>query len=494
MRAALIYPHQLFENHPALLNAQGVYLVEDPLLFVHYPFHSQKLILHRASMTLYASALRRQGWNVRVVEATTNDTPDSAELSRILKTDGITEVCYVDLNDDWMQQRLAATLATTRIAATVLPDPHFLTPLSEFNEFPTKRGRWFFTDFYISQRKRLGILLNEQGKPEGGKWSFDPENRKKLPKNVVVPRIAWPDRSSSDVKQAVAEATQWVRAAFPDAPGECSHFHYPVTHTEARAGLNDFLDRRFADFGQYEDAIDRNEPFLFHSVLTPALNCGLLSPQEVVQAALDRAENVPLNSLEGFIRQIIGWREYMRGVYHRFGRQQRGRNFWNHQRRIPAAFYSASTGIEPVDTVIRRVQKHAWCHHIERLMILGNFLLLCEVSPDDIYQWFMELFIDAYDWVMVPNVYGMSQYADGGLITTKPYISGSAYVLKMSNFPKGAWCPIWDALYWRFISRNRDFFAANPRMSVMVSQCDKMGTKLDEHLRTAEQFLSRLHS
>ena len=161
---------------------------------------------------------------------------------------------------------------------------------------------------------------------------------------------------------------------------------------------------------------------------------------------------------------------------------------------MPRAFYDGSTGVAPVDTVINRVLQYAYCHHIERLMILGNFMLLCEIHPSAIYQWFMELFIDAYDWVMVPNVYGMSQHADGGLITTKPYISGSSYVLKMSNFPKGAWCPIWDGLYWRFIDKHRDFFASNPRMSVMVAQCNRMGSKLSEHLRTADEYLERLHA
>ena len=160
---------------------------------------------------------------------------------------------------------------------------------------------------------------------------------------------------------------------------------------------------------------------------------------------------------------------------------------------MPGSFYDGTTGIEPVDIVIRRVLKHAYCHHIERLMILGNFMLLCEIDPNAIYQWFMEFFIDAYDWVMVPNVYGMSQHADGGLITTKPYISGSSYVLKMSRFRKGNWCPIWDALYWRFIHKHQDFFAANPRMSVMTAQCRKMGTKLDGHLEAAEMFLEQLH-
>ena len=493
MRAALIYPHQLFENHPALEGAKRVYLVEDPLLVSQYRFHAQKLILHRASMSVYADGLRAHGWDVECLEPGPSGPAEASDLGQLLKQRGISEVRYVDLNDDWMEQRLSAALTAAGIRRTVLEDPHFLTPLPVFSELSSKRGRWFFTDFYIGQRKRLGILLDEQGKPEGGKWSFDPENRKKLPKGVVVPPVQWPSHSVTGTGPAVREAVQRVRTDFPSALGDSEPFRYPVSHSEARACLEDFLDRRLADFGQYEDAIDRTDPFLFHSVLTPALNIGLLSPREVVDAALARADAVPLNSLEGFVRQIIGWREYMRGVYRQFGRQQRSRNVWNHHRPMPAAFYNATTGIEPVDAVIRRVLKHAYCHHIERLMILGNFLMLCDVSPDAVYQWFMELFIDAYDWVMVPNVYGMSQHADGGMITTKPYISGSAYVLKMSNFSKGSWCPIWDALYWRFISRHREFFAKNPRMSVMVSQCDKMGSKLDEHLRTAERFLNQLH-
>ena len=222
------------------------------------------------------------------------------------------------------------------------------------------------------------------------------------------------------------------------------------------------------------------------------LNIGLLNPSDVVARALEEHESVSMNSLEGFVRQVIGWREYMRLVYRHYGVQQRTKNYWQHHRPLPRSFYDGTTGIDPVDHSIRRVLKYGYCHHIERLMVLGNFMLLCEFSPDAIYQWFMEMFVDAYDWVMVPNVYGMSQHADGGMITTKPYISGSAYVLKMSDFKKGDWCPIWDALYWNFIAKHRDFFSSNPRMSVMTGQLDRMGDKLQQHQRTAEAFLSRL--
>ena len=199
--------------------------------------------------------------------------------------------------------------------------------------------------------------------------------------------------------------------------------------------------------------------------------------------AQTHANKIPLTSLEGFVRQIIGWREFVRAVYLLKGSQQRSTNFWGHTRKLPESFYTATTGVEPVDTTIRRLQKHAYTHHIERLMVLGNFMLLCEIDPDEVYRWFMEMFIDAYDWVMVPNIYGMNQYADGGLMTTKPYISSSKYILRMSDYEKGSWCDVWNSLYWRFINKHRDVFRKNPRMSFMVSAFDRMpDEKRNTHL------------
>jgi deoxyribodipyrimidine photolyase-related protein len=340
-------------------------------------------------------------------------------------------------NDDWLQRRLTTALQKAKIGCTLLNDPHFLTTHEQFAEFAAEKPKLFFTEFYIRQRRRLGILLDQRGQPSGGQWSFDPENRKKLPRSISIPATKKLTRSANFVR-----TEQEISQQFPQACGNLTSFNYPIDRTEAFACLNDFLDHRFQLFGDYEDAIHSDESVLFHSLLTPALNIGLLSPREVVDAALARADEVPLNSLEGFVRQVIGWREYIRGVYHILGRRQRGGNFWEHTQPIPTAFYTGETGVEPVDVVIRRVLRYAYCHHIERLMILGNFMLLCEINPNEVYRWFMELFIDAYDWVMVPNVYGMSQFADGGTITTKPYISGSSYVRRMSNFRSGSWCEI----------------------------------------------------
>lgn len=486
--AALVYPHQLYRDQTALARADWVVLVEDPLFFRQYRFHSQKLVLHRASMRHFADEQRLAGKRVRIVESSELST--TGAIAPILAAMDITQVQVVDPCDDWLESRLREACDAAALPLVITPDPHELTSPEEFARFADEQGnrRWFFTDFYVRQRKRLRLLLDDSGKPWGGKWSFDPENRRKLPKGIVVPPLRRPTATKH-----VEAARKSVAAEFPEAWGAADDFEYPVTPEQARAGLRDFLERRFVQFGDYEDAMHARETFLFHSVLTPALNIGLLSPREVVDAALEYRDRVPLNSLEGFIRQVIGWREYIRGVYRLRGRRQRCRNFWSHTRPLPSSFYDGTTGIEPFDNVVRRVVRHGFCHHIERLMVLGAFMLLCEIEPDDVYRWFMELFVDAYDWVMVPNVYGMSQYADGGLITTKPYLCGSSYVLRMSDYRRGEWCDIWDALYWRFIHVHRDFFAANPRMSVMVKQCERMGDRLQKHLSVAERFLERLH-
>ena len=214
-----------------------------------------------------------------------------------------------------------------------------------------------------------------------------------------------------------------------------------------------------------------------------------------MKQAIDYAEKnaIPINSVEGFVRQILGWREFIRAVYELKGTEERTKNYWNFHTPIPASFYTGTTGILPIDETIKKVLETGYCHHIERLMVLGNFMLLCEFNPDEVYRWFMELFIDAYDWVMVPNVYGMSQFADGGLMATKPYISGSNYLLKMSDYPKGDWQATWDALFWRFMHTHRSFFLQNPRLGMLVRSFDKMSQEKQlAHLTLAEKYLKNL--
>jgi len=291
------------------------------------------------------------------------------------------------------------------------------------------------------------------------------------------------------------QAIESVEDEFPGAPGSLDNLYYPTTHALAEKWLDTFLGERFIKFGPYEDAMAAGHNWLHHSVLTPMLNTGLLTPAQVIETALRFADksNVPLNSLEGFVRQIIGWREFMRATYDDLGVPMRTTNHWKHKRNLPDSFYDGTTGIDPIDDAIHRILDTGYCHHIERLMILGGFMFLCEIKPDDIYAWFMEMFIDSYDWVMVPNVYAMSQHADGGAITTKPYFSGSNYVLKMSNYKKGEWSEIWDALFWRWIIRNSDALKGNPRWAMMVRNGEKMTEeKRNAHLKTAASYLKGL--
>lgn len=479
---ALVLPHQLFDPHPAVHGADRVVLVEDPLFFTHYAFHAQKLRFHRESMARYRARLAARRVPVTLVDA--HDLTETGAIADRLVAEQVRAVRIVDPSDDWVERRLKAAFARVGIGVTWLPDPHVLTPDAEAQAWLEGRTRLFFTDFYVKQRQRLGLLLDRHGKPLGGQWSFDPDNRKKLPKQHAVPWTTFPEWS--------AATRAHVRERYPDAPGTADGPAFPADHAEATAWLDRFVRERLPSFGDYEDAMAREHDVLFHSVLTPMLNVGLLSPTQVIDAAIE-AHDVPLNALEGFVRQVIGWREFIRLVYRDRGRAQRTSNFWRFTHQMPRAFYDGTTGLDPVDHVIRRVLRNGWCHHIERLMILGNAMLLCEIHPDAVYRWFMELFVDAFDWVMVPNVYGMSQYADGGGMTTKPYISASAYVLKMSDFPKGEWCRTWDALYWRFIDRYADVFERNPRLAVMAKMRLKLGPKLDEHRRVADAFLARLY-
>jgi deoxyribodipyrimidine photolyase-related protein len=270
---------------------------------------------------------------------------------------------------------------------------------------------------------------------------------------------------------------------------------YPTTYAESDTWLDQFLKNRFREFGAYEDAIIAGEHLLNHSLLRAMLNVGLLLPGEIIEKTLAyaRENDVPINSAEGFIRQMIGWREFICGVYEYAGTKERTTNFWKFKRKIPESFWTGETGIAPVDLTIRKVLETGYCYHIKRLMVIGNFMLLCEFDPDEVYKWFMELFINAYDWVMVPNIYGMSQFADGGLMATKPYISGSNYLMKMSDYKKGDWQKIWDALFWRFMDAHRGFFLSNPRLGMHIRSFDKMNAeKRISHIERAENYLASL--
>jgi len=485
--AAILFPHQLLEQLP--FQSEHIYLVEEFLFFRQYKFHKQKLVFHRASMKYYELYLRQKGWNITYVESHSQES-DIRLLLPLINTKERLE--YIDTTDNWLERRIQQTARMSGINIKKYENSLFLNTMEENDLFFNNRSTYFQTDYYTHQRKKQQILIDVQQKPLGGKWTYDAENRLKYPKNKQAPTISFPASSTYYL-----EAIEYVNKYFSDHYGTLStDFIYPTTHTESNAWLQQFLEERFAEFGTYEDAIVHNTSILHHSVLSPLLNSGLITPKKVIDTTLSFCEqhDIPLNSTEGFIRQIIGWREFLRAIYEREGSKQRSRNFWGYKRKMPASFYTATTGIIPIDQTIRKVLDTGYCHHIERLMILGNFMLLCEIDPDDVYKWFMELFIDAYDWVMVPNVYGMSQFADGGLMCTKPYISGSNYLLKMSDYSKDAeWTSIWDALFWRFMHVHRAFFLQNPRLGMLVGTFDKMPKEKQALLlQTAENYLAHL--
>ena len=484
-----LFPHQLFRNSELLSNDFPIYLVEEFLFFKLYKFHKQKIAFHRASMKAFAHELSELGKEVHYIDSTQEES-DIRALIPFLKDDGFNEFHVIDPTDNWLEKHLRSV--TNAGELKLYENPLFINSKSDLKDFFRSDKKFYFqTTFYKNERVRLNILVDKDQNPAGGQWTYDSENRKKFPKKKSAPVINFPSSN-----KYWKEAIDFVETNYADYPGELSTSPvYPIDVKQAEDWFDQFLNFRFHEFGDYEDAIVRQEMILHHSVLSPLINVGLLSPIDVVQKALDFAKenNVPLNSLEGFVRQIIGWREFVRGIYESRGTEQRTTNFWSFNRKIPDSFYDGTTGIGPIDETIKKLLKSGYCHHIERLMVLGNFMLLCEFDPAEVYQWFMELFIDAYDWVMVPNVYGMSQFADGGLFATKPYIGGSNYIKKMSDYPKGDWEPIWDGLFWRFVHEHQDFFKGNPRMSMMYHSMKRMDdAKIEAHLKNAETFLNKL--
>ena len=489
----IIFPHQLFQDSPIFDNSAPCFLVEEFLFFNQYSFHKQKIAFHRATMKRYADYIQEEKkLEVQYIESKERIS-DIRLLIPHLKLQGFANLNYIDPVDNWLQKRLNQGLRDTGIQGKQHPSPMFLNSKEELASFfSIEKKKYHQTTFYIEQRKKHNILMDSHGKPMGGKWTFDTENRKKYPAKKIPPSIQLPETDSY-----FEEAISYVNANFSNNLGELTDFPlYPNNFSDSRDWLNQFLEHRFSDFGIYEDAIVAENSILNHSVLTPMLNVGLITPKEVLNVCLIYAgiNSVPLNSMEGFVRQIIGWREFIRGIYESRGSEERTTNFWKFKKKIPASFYEGTTGILPIDQTIKKLLKTGYCNHIERLMVLGNFMMLCEFDPDEVYRWFMELFIDSYDWVMVTNIYGMSQFSDGGLMATKPYISGSNYIMKMSNYKKGEWQATWDGLFWRFMHTHRDFFLSNPRLGMLVRMFDKMPeVKQKQHLENGESYLQKLH-
>lgn len=490
MSTGILFPHQLFEQNILAAKCDTIYLVEEYLFFKQYNFHKQKIAFHRASMKFYKGYLQSKKIKVVYVDSY-NELADVRKLIAHLKSINISSFEYINTTDYLLERRIGNACKSLHIHSNKNRSALFLNSSEEIATYFVDKKRLFQTDFYKHQRQSRNILLEKTLKPIGGKWTFDDENRLKYPKEKPPPKINFL-KANAFYDEAIAYTLKYFSYNYGKLNAD---FIYPTTFIESKKWLHDFFKTRFSEFGAYEDAIVLNQSILHHSVLTPMLNVGLLTPQYIIDETLQYASNneTPLNSLEGFIRQIIGWREFIRAVYELKGNEERTKNYWGFTRKIPASFWNGTTGIEPIDSTIKKILETGYCHHIERLMVLGNFMLLCEFDPDEVYRWFMELFIDSYDWVMVPNVYGMSQFADGGLMATKPYISGSNYLMKMSDYKRGDWQNVWDGLFWRFMHTHRAFFLQNPRLGMLIRIFDKMTEeKQKTHLNNAEKYLKSL--
>lgn len=455
----LLFPHQLFEDITAL-RGKKVLLIEEPLLFSGYTFHIQKLIMHRASMRAYEAYLRLHEIDVRYCE-------DECYLE-IHKED---EVCVYDVVDFYLAKKLSQNF--TRL--TTLPHPNFIN---------AKDSSKFLHSYYINRRKDLGILLDEEQKPLGGKWSFDSENRKKIPKGTKIALTL------SFSNPYIDEAKEYVKEFV--TLGECEDFYHPTTFEEAKMMLHHFLSYKFANFGVFQDAIVESESFLFHANIANAINIGILSLSYVIESVV-AFEGVSLSAKEGFLRQIIGWREFMLRIYKDDGVPLRNANFFGAKNKIPDAILESCSGITPLDESMKRLKKTAYAHHIERLMVFGNLFMLLGIDPHEMHSFFMRYFIDAYDWVMVGNVYAMVAFSDGGSFTTKPYIASSNYILKMSDYKRGEWCEIVDGLYWSFLDQHKEKLQGNIRMKMQYALLAKMPEeKLEHHKSVAFAYKKSL--
>ncbi|MDT3738707.1 MAG: cryptochrome/photolyase family protein [Candidatus Kapabacteria bacterium] len=486
MEVSLIFPHQIYEFNPCVTTKRKIYLIEDHLYFTKMKFHKQKLVLHRAAMKFYEEYLTKYGFDVEYISF--SEYTSLKDVFSRFADKGVKKIHHVETVDFRLESMILKYCKEFKISRKLYDTPNFLIKHKDIAGY-FESGKYNMAEFYVKQRKEMGVLVKD-GKPLGGKWIFDSESKKKTELKTNIPKIKFPEQNKH-----VFEAIDYVEKNFPENYGSLKDFSYPVTFQTAIEFLDDFLINRLPNFGIYQDLILSKEIYLFHSVLTPIINIGILSPEYVIKRTMEfHADyDYPLSSLEGFIRQIIGWRGFVRAVYVCEGNKQRTSNFWNFQREIPKSFWDATTGIEPLDNTISKVLQTGWCNKTERLMILGNFMLLCEFNPVRVYEWFMEMFIDSYDWVMVPNIFGMSQFADGGLICSKPNISDSQHILKISDYKKSNWCEIWDALYYRFILNHRNELAANPKMKLIIQQIDNMDkSELNQSIETAENFLKNL--
>ena len=445
--------------------------------------HKRKIAFLFSAMRHFAQELEQRGFQVCYVRY---DDPNNAgslksEVARCLLDRGIDHLVLTFPGEWRVLEEMQSWSETLKVHVEIREDDRFLSSIEEFDAWTQGRKQLRMEYFYRELRKRLNILMEEQGKPLGGQWNYDAENRKALPKGMVIP-----PRSRFDVDAITDEVLALVATEFRDHFGSLEHFDLAVTRQQALGVLAQFIKERLIHFGDYQDAMKNGEPWLFHSHISFYLNCGLLTPAEVIEQVETayHGHGLPLNAVEGFIRQVLGWREYVRGLYWQQMPQYAEKNILKAKRNLPGFFWTAETEMNCLAQCISETRDNAYAHHIQRLMVLGNFLLLAGIDPKQVQQWFLLVYADAYEWVELPNVQGMILFADGGLMASKPYAASGSYINKMSDYCKSCRykvkekngkdaCPF-NYLYWDFLERNKERLRGNQRLAMPYRTLEKM--------------------
>ena len=467
----------------------------------YVPHHVQKIVLVLAAMRHFAEELRREGLPLDYVglEDEGNEGSFTEELAKAVKRLRPERIIVTEPGEWRLRAVMDGWSARFDLPVEIRPDTRFFASRERFAAFAKGRRSFRMEHFYREMRRETGILM-EGDAPAGGRWNFDAENRKALPKDERVPR-----RHGVEPDAITRAVIDMVRRRFPDNFGDLDGFGWAVTRRDALVALDRFIGELLPRFGDYQDAMKRGAPFLFHAVLSPYLNIGLLTAGEVCTAAETawRDGRVPLNAAEGFIRQILGWREYVRGVYWLRMPDYPNSNAFDADRALPDFYWTGETDMACMAEAIAATRRHAYAHHIQRLMVTGNFALLAGLRPAEVEEWYLVVYADAFEWVELPNVHGMALFADGGLLASKPYAASGAYIDRMSDYCAGCAydpkaktgaraCPF-NLLYWRFLSINRDRLAGNPRMTMPYRTLDRMEPRLRAAvLGAADAWLDRL--
>ncbi len=488
----ILLGNQLFGNSEiSSLNPKMIFMAEDFELCTYEKHHKLKLLMVLGAMREKRDEIKLSGLPIEYQDINHHNfrKPYEHKLKDFCKNKIFNKIVMFEIEDKNFENKILNFAEQTGIEIEFVPTPMFLIERTQFKSFINHNKALRMANFYKDVRRQLKLLLDDNLNPIGNKWSFDDENRKKIPKGELIPRQYKAQKSKYiNILKPLIERT------FSDHPGNLSNAWMPLTRAEAFKTLENFLQKKFVKFGPYEDAIQLSDNFLFHSGLSSSINLGLITPKEIIDQIISFTDktNVPLNSVEGFVRQVVGWREFIRGIYQNFSDQQLKSNYFSFSNSLKNNWYQGTTGIPPLDDAIKYSVDYGYTHHINRLMVIGNIMTLCEVNPKHMYSWFMEMFIDSSEWVMTPNVYGMASFADGGIFSTKPYICGSNYILKMSNYPKGPWCETMDGLYWRFVSKNINLIKKNARMPFLESTLKKMDpTRKKRIFDCAESFISK---